>query len=461
MVNLDRVQPAMKHLPPNLQPWVVSTAKLILPVWLRQRCGITEIEERNIERFIQINQQFQAGKVRYLLAFRHPTIDDQFALFHLFAKATSHATKQMGIKLERPIHSYYVYDRGIPLWAGNLATWFYPRTGGISINRGKLDRQALRTLRQTMVDGDFPLAISPEGDANNHNERVNRLEPGAAQIGFWTVEELAKADRQEQVMILPVGLQYEYLGNPWPNIDRFLMDLECECGVDKAPLRSPTMTERYQRLRDFGNYLIDYTGDFYQRFYRDHMPEPKPDSEHSETIGDRLEQLLDTILRIAESHFKIKPNGSFIERCRRLEAAGWEQIFRNDIPDPKSRAPLEQGLADRLAKEANSSLSHMRIAEGLAAITGDYVVNHLSASRFVDILQLIWRGIRSAKGKSFGRAPYLGKRKCTISIGEPLVVNDYYREYSSSRAGAKTAIADLTNNLQTAMEHLIFPSCLA
>jgi hypothetical protein len=164
------------------------------------------------------------------------------------------------------------------------------------------------------------------------------------------------------------------------------------------------------------------------------------------------------MLRVAEAHFKIKPNGTFIDRCRRLEAAGFEQIFRTDIDDLNSLSPLEKGLADHLAKEANSSHWHMRIAETLTAISGSYVKESPTPTRFSDVLQQVWRAVSRVKGGTFGRPPYLGDRKCTISIGEPISISDRYAEYKSNRQNARKMVSDVTSDLQNALEGLIFSS---
>ena len=43
-------------------------------------------------------------------------------------------------------HSYFLYDRGSLIDAGPILEWMFPRMGGISVHRGKLDRQSLRKM---------------------------------------------------------------------------------------------------------------------------------------------------------------------------------------------------------------------------------------------------------------------------------------------------------------------------
>ncbi|WP_019502866.1 hypothetical protein [Pseudanabaena sp. PCC 6802] len=451
-ISLHQVQPSMEYLHPNINDWVLSGVRSLLPYWLRYRAGIHKIETRNIDRLVRLTQQFQAGKVKYILAFRHPTIDDQFAMLHLLSRNIPKAAARMGVKIKQPTHSFFVYDRGIPLWAGGIAKWLYPRVGGLPIYRGKADRQGFTTIRQHILTGEYPIAIAPEGGTNGHNELVSAIEPGVAQIAFWAAEDLEKAGRHESVVVLPVGIQYQYLGAPWETIDRLLMELERECGLTKPPLQPQ---ERYQRLVDLGEYLIGYASDRYKKYYSAYAKSLPDDSA---SINVRLEALLNQILSVSEATFDITPKGSIVDRCRRLEQSVWERIFRNDIKDMqgiKALSTLERSFANQLAKEAHISEWHMRIAESLTAVTGNYVKENPSPTRFADTLLLIWRALSRVKSETFGRHPYIGNRKIIISIGEPISVRDRYETYKSSRAAAKECNSQLTKELQLALESLI------
>jgi hypothetical protein len=463
--SLDQLQPDMEFLAPRIQESLLSGLRSLLPFWLRWQCKIPQIKVHNLEQLVKTTEEFQAGKVRYILAFRHPTIDDQFAMFHLMGVALSKASKDI-----KKFSSYYVYDRGIPLWAGEIVTYLYPRTGGIPIHRGKLDRQGLQTIRKFLLAGEYPIAISPEGGTNGHSELVASIEPGVVQIGFWGCEDLAAADRSEQVVILPVGIQYQYLGDPWDKIDHLLMQLETECGISKPTLQP---SERYARLNALGEYLLEFVDRHYQQFYPEYIKtcikndsDPEDLNEElnieipepiQEPFGDRLQKLLDQILRVAESNFGIKPRGTIVDRARRLEQAGWDRIFRADIDN---LSVLERGFANQVAKEANTSHWHLRIAESLTSISGNYVKSHPSPTRFAETLLLIWRSLSRVKNQPFGKSPYLGDRSCLLSIGAPIVVSDYFPKYQSSRANAKACVASLTAELQTALEQLIQPSSI-
>ena len=53
-----------------------------------------------------------------------------------------------------------------------MLAWMFPRMGGISVQRGKLDRQSLRTSRDIFANGDYPLLVAPEGAVNGLGARA-------------------------------------------------------------------------------------------------------------------------------------------------------------------------------------------------------------------------------------------------------------------------------------------------
>ncbi|MDX1977851.1 MAG: 1-acyl-sn-glycerol-3-phosphate acyltransferase [Pseudanabaenaceae cyanobacterium bins.68] len=451
---LDRVQPPLQHFPTQVKGWLLAIIRLLLPLWLRWRCHLVKIETRNLEHLINLTTKLNQGKARYIMAFRHPGIDDQFVLLHLYAKILPQAAARQEIKFSQPPHSYFVYDRGIPLWGGKIVSLLFPNLGGISIFRGKPDRDAMRTIRKFLLEGQFPVAIAPEGGTNHHNELLGQVEPGVAQFGFWAAEDLAKANRPEQVYILPVGLQYEYVGNNWTKIDRLLIQLEQTVGLHKPPVQA---SDRYQRLYDLGLHLVETVGAHYQKFYGQYAPSP---TDPTASLGEKIQGLLDHILRVAEAPFAFKPGGTIMDRCRRLEQAIWDRVFRSDLK-LEQISPLEQGYANQLAKEAATSDWHMRIAESLRAITGEYVAARPSPTRFAEMLMMTWAAIQRVKNQPYSRSPVLGDRECVITIGEPICVSDRYPEYQSSRTAARCQTAQLTQELSDRLASLIFPSRLS
>ena len=74
------------------------------------------------------------------------------------------------------------------------------------------------------------MAVAPEGYTNAHSELVSRLELGCAQTSFWCVEDMVETGQNQPVCIVPIGVRYLYLKNPWPNLMNLLREMEQECG---------------------------------------------------------------------------------------------------------------------------------------------------------------------------------------------------------------------------------------
>ncbi|MEB3277856.1 MAG: 1-acyl-sn-glycerol-3-phosphate acyltransferase [Lyngbya sp.] len=445
---MTNVQPPLEFLPPDLQPGVLKVTQWVIPWWIRLKTPITEIQAENVDKLVELYQQFQQEKIRFMLAFRHPNPDDPLPLCQLIWRKVPRQAKKQGISLKSPVHAHFMYDRGIPLWAGNYVTWLFPKLGGTSILRGKLDRQGLKSARNLFANGPFPIAAAPEGATNGLNYQVSPLEPGIAQLGFWCVEDLEKAQRSQEVLIVPLGIQYHYLQENWQALAQVLGQMEADCGLTVADSQA-TPKSLYPRLVNLGNYLLDLMENFYRQYYHQHIPK-----QSSEELPIRLQRLLDIALQVAESYFAIKHKGSLTERCRRLEQTGWDYIYREDIKDVESLSPVERGLANRIAEEASLRMWHMRLVESFVAVSGKYVQENPTFDRFAQITIIIWTMIMRLKGGNPNRTPYLGKQRVQITVGEPISISQRWSDYKASR---RLAVENLTKALQVALEEMSQP----
>ncbi|MBC6454274.1 MAG: hypothetical protein GDA43_14630 [Hormoscilla sp. SP5CHS1] len=137
----NKVQPALEFIPPAFNPTVLRVTQWLLPLWLKYKMGCASIETENVEVLADLYRQFDLGQTRFLIAFRHPNSpNDAFCMAHLLWQAVPQAAKDRGFTLKYPVHSYFIYDRGIPIWADDWISWISPRLGGSSMQRGKLDR---------------------------------------------------------------------------------------------------------------------------------------------------------------------------------------------------------------------------------------------------------------------------------------------------------------------------------
>ncbi|MEO1590133.1 MAG: 1-acyl-sn-glycerol-3-phosphate acyltransferase [Cyanobacteria bacterium J06632_22] len=429
--------------------------KWLIPGWMRWRTSLQSIQVDRAAVLAQLYAEFQQGQTRFLIAFRHPSPDDPYCLAQLLWRTVPQVAKQQGVRLTQPVHAYFLYDRGIPLWAGQWLGGLYSRLGGISIQRGKLDLEALKVARSHFANGQFPLAAAPEGGNNGHSEIVSPLEPGVAQLGFWCAGDLKKANRTAQVKIVPVGIQYRYVGEPWTAVEKLLAQLERDCGLTTG------QGSRYERLYGLATHLLSLMEDYYQRFFHVSFPPasesdaPGDGLDANTKLAQRLDGLMNTALTVAETYFGLSAKGSVIDRCRRLEQAGWDRMFRDDIRDRAELSRVERSLADRVAAEADLRLWHMRLVESFVAVTGRYVLEKPTVERFAETLLLLRDMVMRIQGKNPFPRPQLAPQQAMVTVGDPLSVSDRYADYKTRR---RRAVDGLTQDLQAALEQLIVPS---
>ncbi len=462
-----QAQPPLEFIPPKYKPWLLRLTHLLLPLWMRSQTSLTQVEAENVEVLADLYRQFQEKKIRLMIAFRHPKTDDPISLGYLFYRLIPQVAKQKGIKFNSPIHAHFIYDRGIPLWAGSHIGWIMQNLGGTPIQRGKADWTGLKSARDIFANGIFPIAAAPEGATNGLSEIMSPLEPGVSQMGFWCAEDLQKAGRSEQVLILPVGIKYSYVEEPWNAIDDLLTDLEVKSGLPALPpppvyLKPEdgnVMSHLYFRLLRLAEHLLTQMENFYTKFYYCKLPSSgvigELPSDKNEAIAIRLQAVLDVILQVAEAYFHLQPKGTLTDRCRKVEQAGWNCIFREDFKDIKGLSAVERGLGDRIAEEANMHMWHMRLVESFVAVTGKYVRENPTAERFAETLLILWQMVARITGENTSKRPALGKQKAKIIIGEPISVSDRYAVYKGSRQSGRQAVADLTKDLQVSLEGLI------
>ncbi|MEH2204533.1 MAG: 1-acyl-sn-glycerol-3-phosphate acyltransferase [Nostoc sp.] len=464
--SIQSTQPPLKFIPQRLNPLVLQIVRWLLPIALRFRtrpwlpAGIVKIEATNVEVLAELYQQFQAGKIRFLLAFRHPEVEDPLCMLYLLSRIVPQVARQKGITLKSLVHSYFLYDRGMTVWAGKWLGWLFSLLGGVPVRRGRrLDRQAIQNARELFVNGALPIAVAPEGGTNGHSGIVSPLEPGVAQMAFWCVEDLEKANRSETAIVVPIAIQYRYVEPPWSKLDWLLSKLEADSGLKVLETDSGNSEEiYYQRLCRLAEYLITEMEEFYRRFYHQDIPKTISTDESAsanQVLIARLHRLLDKALQVAEQYFGVQVQGNFIDRCRRLEEAGWSYIYRDDLPDINALAPFKRGLADWIAEEADLRMRHMRIVESFVAITATYIQEQPTAERFAETALLVFDMLSRIQDTTLPGRPRLGLRQAQITVGEPISVTERFRNCQGDRQASKQAVSDLTKDLQIALEKMI------
>ncbi len=455
-----QAQPPLEFIPPAFNPLLLKLVHLVLPSWIRLQTSINNIEADNVKVLADCYQRFQDGKIRFMMAFRHPQTTDPLCLTYLFSQILPKVARVEGKQLEYPLHAHFIYDRGIPLWAGSHVGWVISHLGGTPIQRGKADWTGLRSARDLYINGQFPMAAAPEGATNGLSEIISPLEPGIAQMGFWCAEDLQKAGRDEEVLILPIGIKYSYINEPWDNIANLLTELEAASGLSLNQEKTEaSFASLYPRLLSLAEHLLSVMEQFYTKFYHQTLPDEKITNQEitdrNEALAYRLQSVMNVALFIAEQYFDLPSRGNWNDRCRRVEQSGWNYIFREDFKDVKTLSSIDKSLGDRVAEEAYVRMWHMRLVEDFVAVSGMYIREKPTLERFAETILLLWDLVNKIKGNPPVNRPQLGKQQVRITIGEPISISERYPNYKSSRVAARQAVTELTTDLQQVLEGLI------
>ena len=455
-----QAQPPLEFIPPAFNPLLLKLVHLVLPSWIRSQTSINNIEADNVKVLADCYQRFQDGKIRFMMAFRHPQTTDPLCLTYLFSQILPKVARVEGKQLEYPLHAHFIYDRGIPLWAGSHVGWVISHLGGTPIQRGKADWTGLRSARDLYINGQFPMAAAPEGATNGLSEIISPLEPGIAQMGFWCAEDLQKAGRDEEVLILPIGIKYSYVNEPWDNIANLLTELEAASGLSLNQEKTEaSFASLYPRLLSLAEHLLSVMEQFYTKFYHQTLPDEKITNQEitdrNEALAYRLQSVMNVALFIAEQYFDLPSRGNWNDRCRRVEQSGWNYIFREDFKDVKTLSSIDKSLGDRVAEEAYVRMWHMRLVEDFVAVSGMYIREKPTLERFAETILLLWDLVNKIKGNPPVNRPQLGKQQVRITIGEPISISERYPNYKSSRVAARQAVTELTTDLQQVLEGLI------
>ncbi len=461
-------QPPLKFISTAYNPWVIRAVHWALPFLLRVRIrpwlpvGIRRIDVANVDYLVKLYAQFEAGQARFIMAPRHVEVDDPLSGLYLCSRAVDRAAKAQKIVLKRPIHTHFIYERGMTIWAGDGLGWLLSRIGGVPIRRGRRpDWVGLKAARKLLLEGDMPMVVAPEGATNGHSERLGPLEPGVAQLGFWCAEDLARSQRPESVFIVPLGIQYRYVQPNWRRLAKLLARLETQSGLslelDDASGETSLPKACYWRLQRLGAHIMVSMEAFYARCYPQKLDLPALDtSETTDNDCDaRLQQLLNRSLRVAEQFFDLPGKGSLVDRCRRLEEASWSHIYRDDLPELETLSPMARGLADWAAQEASLRELHMRMVETFVAVDSGYLRANPSFERCAEMALLLSDFLGRLEGDKLPGRPRLGDRQVTVTVQPPIAVTPHLETYQQSRRAGRAAVAALTEEIRQSLEETI------
>jgi len=346
------------------------------------------------------------GTGRALLCPNHPTETDPIVAFWLSRKLGQSfnylATRET---LEGP--------RG----------WLLNRIGVYSVIRGFPDRESIRMTRRLLAEMDRKVVIFPEGQVYEHNDMLLDFQMGVAQIGFWALEDLAKAGREPALPLAPVAVRYRCRDDPAPAIERALKELEGALGIPRNP-----GVRRYDRLRQIGGRVLS-------TIEGEEGLKASDSGDLSERIRDVRRAALDRVAQAAGT--RVNHEAPTAEALHQVfnELKAWVGVLEEDATEYDERR-----YRHRLQIAAPLFRELLRL-QNVIVLSGDYVASEPSAERFLEVLRCLQKEVF---GKIRHRAPLIASVRIApvIRLEER---RDAYRE------NKREVVASVTSELQTAI----------
>jgi hypothetical protein len=309
--------------------------------------GNSAIDIRGSERLVEAFRAALAKETRLIIAFRHPYGDEAQVLAWLFLCGVEKEARRLGVRLPRRPHALFVHGYEVPRWSGALVRWMLPRMGAMPVHHAKIDREGMARIRRAIEDGDYPLALAPEGQVSYASDRLPRLEQGTMRLGLAAADDMAKKGREEPVLVLPLSVHRRCAARSTASLGRLIAALERALGFPRG-VSQDTVGDRLRKARDE---LVSRA----ERFY----------GLSPEALSPLEKRIAAIVLKAVECGERIldiqhRPE-ALIDRVYGIRQKGWDLIYL--AGDPRTLPPVDRALADRRAAEAWYAMRHMELAD--------------------------------------------------------------------------------------------------
>ncbi len=349
-----------------------------------------------------------------VLAPNHPAHEDPAVLF-LLSKELSQPFYYMAAR--------EVFDKGR---FGAVRCKLLQRVGVYSVVRGTVDRDAFRTTRKLLSEGDWPIVIFGEGEISRQNDTVMRFERGIVQMCFWALDDMEKAEVGKPLHVVPVGIKYRYPRDMWNSVDAALARLERHI----LPPAERTPVERYDRLRRIGVAI-----------FRTLAAEYQYEMDEAVSLEVHIERLKDAILARAEGIMGIQTEADILTRTRALKNMVDASVYR----DLEQMTEYERKIHEEQLQKFQQFYPDLERLINFISITDGYVAEEPSQERFLDVILRLEREV-------FGSSELRGPRVASVRVGEPKNLRECHDAY---RARKRETVEQVTREVETSVQNLV------
>ncbi len=326
-----------KFVPPKSGALVAKLLQPIIPWQIQRAWNVVGHEVRGVEK---LKASVQAGH-GIAITPNHVRESD--------AMAVGLITKQAGT----PFHfmaSWHVFKQG---W---FQRFLVRQSGGFSVHREGMDRISLNTAIDILTEARRPLVLFPEGTISMHNDKLGSLQEGVSLI----VQRAAKKrdEKGGKVVVHPVALKYQFVGDIEEVVNLALTDLERELSWDPQ-----TNLSSLERVRKIGSGLlglreVEYFGE----------------AQRGE-LFDRLDRLISRVLEPIEQEWNRPADGACVyDRVKGLRTVLLKELVNGDL-DAQGREYRWKQLRD------------CTFALHLGSYPADYLAEEPCAERLLETIE--------------------------------------------------------------------------
>ncbi|MCH2210212.1 MAG: 1-acyl-sn-glycerol-3-phosphate acyltransferase [Fuerstiella sp.] len=359
---------AYEFIPPHHGKIWPRLLNILTPYFLNTRYGVTKVELRGEDSLRSLHG---AGH-SILLAPNHSRMADPVVLL------------QMARRLKQ---SLFIMASSHLFHSNRLMSFTMRRVGAFSVYREGVDRTAVRTAIDILVQGHRPLVIFPEGALSQANDHLNALMDGVGMIARSAQRRIRtdSGGSDRRVVVLPVGIKYLFQGDVLSTVSPILSDIE-ERLLWGARHDRPLI----ERIIRIGSALlslkeIEYLG-----------------RSQSGSIEERQVRLIDGVLHPIERVWQQTSSGSVIERVRELRRQIIPEMIDGELGTPELQRRHKQ-------------LSDLELAQAISLFPPEYVQSRPTVDR---ILETVERFAENLTGKEQTHRPL----HVVVQIGEPIDV---------------------------------------
>lgn len=381
-------------VPPKHNAMVMGLTNLLLPgvAPLFANLRGVQVDPEDLDRLAQLRHE------RAILSPNHPTGDDPVVVMWLSRL------------LQQPFN--YLCAREVLVGAKG---WFLNQLGTYSVIRGVPDRESLRTTRRLLAELNRKVVIFPEGEIYEHNDTLLAFQSGIAQIGFWTLDDLVKAQQTPRLPIVPIAIKYRLAESPRPAIDNSLKSLEGALDLAAAPHLTA-----YQRLLRVGDRVLS-------TLERELGVKPAEGAALKERIPLSRRKMLDRVAHAIETEVDERQPPQ--EQLHLLFHAlkQWVGLLAPDAND------YDERLYRRKMEIALPLFRDLHRLQNFIALSGDYVASEATAERFLETLGRL-------EVEVFGKVRNKVAREAMVRVAPPIALEERYPAYRQDKRGEVTAV---------------------